>query len=798
MDSAKRQWLQEAEARKRVKSALGTAPPTGFTSLATLDLTDDGSVPDAPMVPLEKPMPRYAGAPVYAYRDKPDDDDNDLGDTQADTEIVEFVASQAIMEMTQTQPFSQDMVCMRLKLHPTVVANLSPESIEHLALLGLRELEFSLLTPPVMLGRELFQKALSSNKYDAKSIETNKLSGKHCKLECVADPTSHRTVVRLTDLSTNGTKHNGVRMVKAKPQTLHHDDKITLISSNSGSVLLGYAPCPSIPENKTSSSYIAEDPHVVGANATAVAAPASATHGHSSKRHIQENVLGVLFSSPLVGRDAHGRLHPIEELDLSREYDNLTKTLGDAAKHAITKPDDASVMLVPREIDLNVQFATSDNFQAMMTLGCRALHFSGHGSPKCLYFEDQESAVHPMVTDELRRCFFGGAQSPLRLVVVQACHSHNCASAFLACGVPHVIAVKVEERLEDQAAIVFTKNFYLALGQGKGVADSFDIARHAVAVYPHLAQATKAAAKFRLLPEGADHSEIVFPMVEMPLAEYESQAPSGERFPVVWCSKLPSLCQHFRHREADQYYVCAHFATTGRKFVWLVGPAGVGKSQLSYATARYLGARRFFPAGIKFVYVGKLVAEDLATHNNNTIMLGHRVIAAIKDRVAAWLARLFDHARTSSSEQHALLVLDGVDPLLEREETDVLNWIESLCTQYASLRLLVTARKHVVSPVFQTHGGRLQHLHPFSAAQAVDLLRRLLGKDRGLKLADLTRSPLASTVNHPDPNVNLSLVLERHPAVLQTGFLPREIAALASRLVASPDTPLDALVDSSM
>ncbi|OQR99661.1 hypothetical protein THRCLA_06423 [Thraustotheca clavata] len=792
--STKRAWIEDAENRKRAKSALATGAPTNFTSLAIVDLTEDD---DNTRMAIVRPTPCYPGAPsslydvVGQYREPKDDDDDDLGDTQADTENIEFVASQAIMDMTQTQPFSQDMVCLRLKLHSLAERNLCRDSIEKFKQMGLYEIEFSLLSSVFTFGRDNFTTALVG-KYERTSLDIVKLSKKHCVLECKEDATTKRTEVYITDTSTNGTKLNGERLVKGAPQVLRHDDKITLLSSQSGSVLLGYT---------------VEDPHVIAANATV---PASSSR--NTKRHIQENVLGVLFSSPLVGRDALGGLHPIEELDLCREYDNLTQTLEEASKYAITKPDNSQgviimiyiktrvVMLVPREIDLNVQFATSINFQTMMTLGCRALHFSGHGSPKCLYFEDQESAVHPMSTEELRR-FHGGSSSPLRLVVVQACHSQYCATAFLACGIPHVIAVKVEERLEDQAAIVFTKNFYLGLGQGKSVAESFDIGRNSVATFPHLAHAAKvckvysAASKFQLLPEGNDHSEIIFPMIEMPLEDYQSQVPVTDRFPTIWSSKLPSVCQHFRHRETDQYYICAHFSMTNQsqRFVWIVGPAGVGKTQLSYSVARYLGARKYFPAGIKFVYVSKLADDDMATHNNNTISLGPRVFSAIKNRVQLWLSRAFDEQK-STSYFNGLLVLDGVDALLGREENDFMKWIETICTQYSSLRLIVTARKQVVSSVFQIHAGRMQHIHSFKPGQAVDLLRRLIGKQRSLQLSGLTKSPIWNIKNHPDPNINLSLVLEQHPALRQTQCLPQEIANLASQLIASPNVTMDDLV----
>ena len=78
---------------------------------------------------------------------------------------------------------------------------------------------------------------------------------------------------------------------------------------------------------------------------------------------------------------------------------------------------------VPREISIRVQFATSEAFGSMLTLGCRALHYSGHGDTNSLHFEDGVGTVHPLPYNDLKRLLGAGAASSVRLVVVSACKS---------------------------------------------------------------------------------------------------------------------------------------------------------------------------------------------------------------------------------------------------------------------------------------------------------------------------------------------------------------------------------------
>ena len=105
----------------------------------------------------------------------------------------------------------------------------------------------------------------------------------------------------------------------------------------------------------------------------------------------------------------------------------------------------------------------------MITGGCQALHFSGHGTETHLYFEDGFGGVHPVPNEKLRQLIEAGGDNDVRFVFVSACSSEPVAKAFVNAGVPHVIAVKVSEKIEDKAAIAFTGAFYHAVASGKTV-----------------------------------------------------------------------------------------------------------------------------------------------------------------------------------------------------------------------------------------------------------------------------------------------------------------------------------------
>ena len=103
-------------------------------------------------------------------------------------------------------------------------------------------------------------------------------------------------------------------------------------------------------------------------------------------------------------------------------------------------------------------------------------------------FEHKNGLGHRLDVDGLRSLVFAGQATSLRLVFVAACHSEAAAKAFLAAGVPCVVAVQLEEQLHDGAAITFTQQFYTAIASGNTVRQAFNIGREAVTNSPELKQ----------------------------------------------------------------------------------------------------------------------------------------------------------------------------------------------------------------------------------------------------------------------------------------------------------------------
>jgi hypothetical protein len=220
-----------------------------------------------------------------------------------------------------------------------------------------------------------------------------------------------------------------------------------------------------------------------------------------------------------------------------------------------------NVIQYPRQINVCAKFANTESFRMMVTVGCRALHFSGHGDEKHLYFEDGMGLVHPIPHNSLKELFSAGAggdmEIPLRLAFVSACSSAPLAHAFVSCGIPHVIAVRINQKIEDHAAIEFTRAFYLALATGKTVGASFKIAQQSVAKSPNIRGPVEVAEKFLLLPEESDHSEVIFPLTAVEArSSCELEPLKLRRYPKLWFDDLPAICQGFCNRAVEVYKVC--------------------------------------------------------------------------------------------------------------------------------------------------------------------------------------------------------------------------------------------------
>ncbi|OWZ20721.1 hypothetical protein PHMEG_0004836 [Phytophthora megakarya] len=632
------------------------------------------------------------------------------------------ISQQNTQECTQTLEDSPTLCLMRLVLHPEVDRAVTAFQKKELENKSLYRIEMEMLTPRVTLGRDnyigIFDKKTSG-------VDPVKLSRIHCVIETALDPETHRHAVFITDRSTNGIRIDGVQVQKGKKYKLVDGQKITLLSSRQGNVLLGY---------------VVEDPHVRGAQeGTKVHQTVMLAESQDKSQqgpNFQEYTLGVLFSAPLVGKDIHGKYHPIAELDVKREYSILQKSLIEASKFAkrpatgndvsgINGPGTLSrIYQCPRQISVVAKFANTDTFRAMVTLGCRALHFSGHGDENHLYFEDGMGLVHPIPHKGLQELFSaggGGDESTLRLVFVSACSSAPLAYAFVSCGIPHVIGVRTNQKIEDYAAIEFTRAFYLALATGKSVGASFTIAQQSVAKSPNIRGPMAVAEKFMLLPEDGDHSEIIFPLAAVESTNTINLEPmKKKRYPKLWFDDLPAMCQGFCNRSVEVYKICLALMMTQSRITRLVticGEEGIGKTAVAHADEidEHVGMMR---------------------RNINIANSRCRVLSRLETMVSDHLKQ--HKARIEYSGQQMLMIMDGCDYLLRNDSRQRLYTLSKFDMKSATMMLVSLMSRPI-------RVEELKHAHASNSTDKLELIAS-------------------------------------HPALKATKGIPKRIADLAGRL----------------
>ena len=246
--------------------------------------------------------------------------------------------------------------------------------------------------------------------------------------------------------------------------------------------------------------------------------------------------LMVLFQSEPLTHKVGKKMQPVPALNLGAERRLLCAKLAEAR----------------RSLELQDRFASIDNLLTLLTAihdSSRSvmLHYSGHGLPNELIFEDTKylGQAHKVTNEKLGGMLRTGGMAPIQVVTVAACHSREAAHAFVGAGVPHVVGIKCESMLADEAAHAFTGHFYFALVNGRSVRQAFDIAKQAVLNRRALEEwhiSEVEASKFLLLPEAASHDEILLPALDM----CEAWSPPPSRHMIS-----PAPPDHFVGRSLD-------------------------------------------------------------------------------------------------------------------------------------------------------------------------------------------------------------------------------------------------------
>ncbi|KAL7550485.1 hypothetical protein ACHAWF_013717 [Thalassiosira exigua] len=415
----------------------------------------------------------------------------------------------------------------------------------------------------------------------------------------------------------------------------------------------------------------------------------------------------VLFSAPLVWRDDHDKFHPIEMLDFKLEKALLWKCFTEAS----------------RNIDLSFDNATTDRLQAVMTRGRKCLHFSGHGHPYCLTFEDGSGGIHWFSVEQLKALLSGGGleegEPPFTFVFVSACHSALAGNTFVECGVPHVVCCQQESQLMDRAALSFTRAFYLALAVGRTVKDAFEIGKHAVLSSATVVKPDEEMEKFMLLPEDGNHDVPVFnadEVDEWPLPQMNGVLRQNDL--------LPTPPQGFLGREPCMYHVLN--LVLNRRFVNIVAPAGMGRSSLAAALCQYIDERKSTLLFDDIYYVRSMLNKPAMDKSSPIIALHDQLVTAGKAPPmlgeGADLDEIISEILTSLKPTKSLLVFEKMETLDGTSEAqDFHFFLGQIFSQTKDVHVLVTANKSIGLSPLASIGESLYNLSPLNFRNTLKL-----------------------------------------------------------------------------
>jgi hypothetical protein len=269
--------------------------------------------------------------------------------------------------------------------------------------------------------------------------------------------------------------------------------------------------------------------------------------------------LVVFQSAPLAYFDRKTmQHHGVPLLDFESEAQCLRETF---ARH--------------RNLDVVLETATQNNLNNFFAKSVSPiLHFSCYGNADCIALENGFGYMQALALDSLKKVV---ARSSVKVVVVSSCYSNHLAEAFLAAGVPHVVALQRESTFVDKRSLGFVRGFYQALGERKSLAEAFG---DGIQECTASSSSSDALVPYRLLPEDANHDVNVF-----------FQSPPSSLVPASVASRddmsiLRSIPDRFVGREVDMYEILESLRVDD--VIRIGGGPGCGKKSLLAVLGRYI------------------------------------------------------------------------------------------------------------------------------------------------------------------------------------------------------------------
>lgn len=475
-----------------------------------------------------------------------------------------------------------------------------------------------------------------------------------------------------------------------------------------------------------------------------------------------ENLIYFLTSESLVYADPDYELpRPLPRLSLRQECKRVWQCLQEAQ----------------RDVGLVFDAATSVALNKALSLRCKCLHYSGHGSPESLFFENRGLA-EVISQEKIARLVSNKFGSTFQLVFVSACHSSSVGQAIADAGVRHVVCVDERSKISDAAALAFTVAFYFALVNGCSVRMAFEQGCRAVWSSNDIRNAEAEMEKFRLLPENGNHDVAIFgragPVTSWPTGGTGVCLRSTRNKMQGYPSPPPPV--HVVGREVNMFNLLTKVQEGG--LVCLRGPKGMGKSTLVQALCSYVNDRASSMPFKRIFYV-HVDTEQQRGGRGLVWHLLHQLRESRTDEANGMNIPCGSRGAVNAAcrmlhEEDAWVVFDGID---EYVWDDCSRHCLAEVSKVASVLVTATQNLGII-------GEKVEDLTPLNFVDTACLFARCLPsqyteKERRELVLALCDSYEIWT-RTPD-HLGLRDLARRHYAILGSG-VPSEVAHAAHRV----------------
>ncbi|KAL4481101.1 hypothetical protein ABPG72_015056 [Tetrahymena utriculariae] len=198
-------------------------------------------------------------------------------------------------------------------------------------------------------------------------------------------------------------------------------------------------------------------------------------HGISSFSNSSQIRMSIMYSEPLVVRKNKFIYPAGEPVEYEQEILQLTRYFQKCKNNG----------------EINIRVANLDNLEEEI-INSQIIHISCHGDfhkeyqKYYLQFEEKNCEIKCVTTEQFKTLLQNKKEKP-KLTFVNACHSEEVGLMFLNSGIPFVVAVQSNLKIQDKAAQIFSNSFYMGLMKKYTIRQAFNSAKDALIAKHHQA-----------------------------------------------------------------------------------------------------------------------------------------------------------------------------------------------------------------------------------------------------------------------------------------------------------------------